>query len=531
MLVHGRRARLLPVLFAMTARATISTGEMTTALIPRFSEASHKGGHGKVLVIGGSFEYTGAPYYAGISALKTGADLAYIACTEEAAIPIKSYSPELIVHPVLRTSRRVDELLEKAATRRASGGGGIAAACVVSAAGDASRCKEEDEISERAAIERQVVDESLALLRPLISRADSVVIGPGLGRDAVTLRTVARVIADIAQQHGRIITAARAAARAAAGGDAAASASTDTAAASSDASPHGSDAPRAAGGESLTPLVLDGDALYLLACVPELLTRAPANRIVLTPNKVEFSRLMAAVAGGGERSASAAGAAAAGTAVGSSNRAAQGPGRPSDWPAGLVADVQSYLASRPGGTSDAASCRPLRASAADSSEAFAQALQLSHALRGSVVLQKGPTDIIAVASLASDAAAGPPAAVCWTAVSSPSAPRRCGGQGDVTAGALGTLAAWAGRKKLLQPAIAVDAPVPVGAGALPFEDIAARALAAAADGASKLTRTAASLSFKKHYRSSTTPDIIACIGSAFVEAFGRDDDDAEVDSH
>lgn len=32
---------------------------------------NHKGQAGKVCIIGGSLEYTGAPYYAGVSALKT----------------------------------------------------------------------------------------------------------------------------------------------------------------------------------------------------------------------------------------------------------------------------------------------------------------------------------------------------------------------------------------------------------------------------------------------------------------------------
>ena len=51
-----------------------------------------KGENGVVGVIGGSFEYTGAPYYSAISALKTGSDLSQVFCHTEAAIPIKSYS-------------------------------------------------------------------------------------------------------------------------------------------------------------------------------------------------------------------------------------------------------------------------------------------------------------------------------------------------------------------------------------------------------------------------------------------------------
>jgi ATP-dependent NAD(P)H-hydrate dehydratase len=45
-------------------------------------------------------QYTGAPYYAAMAALKTGADLAFCFCAHEAAVPIKCYSPELLVAPV-----------------------------------------------------------------------------------------------------------------------------------------------------------------------------------------------------------------------------------------------------------------------------------------------------------------------------------------------------------------------------------------------------------------------------------------------
>jgi len=58
-----------------------------------------KGDSGIIGVIGGSIEYTGAPFYSGLSAIKTGSDISHIFCHKDAAIPIKSYSPELIVHP------------------------------------------------------------------------------------------------------------------------------------------------------------------------------------------------------------------------------------------------------------------------------------------------------------------------------------------------------------------------------------------------------------------------------------------------
>jgi len=52
-------------------------------------------------VVGGSIEYTGAPYYAATAALKGGGDLSWVLCHPDASIPIKSYSPELIVMPSL----------------------------------------------------------------------------------------------------------------------------------------------------------------------------------------------------------------------------------------------------------------------------------------------------------------------------------------------------------------------------------------------------------------------------------------------
>ena len=71
-------------------------------LVPPLVASRYKGQAGKVGVLGGCSDYTGAPFYAAISALKLGADLSHVFCEERAAAPIKSYSPELIVHGVLR---------------------------------------------------------------------------------------------------------------------------------------------------------------------------------------------------------------------------------------------------------------------------------------------------------------------------------------------------------------------------------------------------------------------------------------------
>eukprot|EP01041_Mallomonas_annulata_P014343 gene14343-30526_t len=76
-----------------------SVYEIGTRILPPLTRELYKGQMGKVGVLGGSRDYTGAPYYAATAALKFGSDLAYIFCAKEAAIPIKSYSPELMVTP------------------------------------------------------------------------------------------------------------------------------------------------------------------------------------------------------------------------------------------------------------------------------------------------------------------------------------------------------------------------------------------------------------------------------------------------
>lgn len=81
---------------------------LSRTIVPKLSDCKHKGQYGRIGVVGGSLEYTGAPYFAAISALKIGADLAHVFCQKEAAVVIKSYSPELIVHPLLDSENAVE---------------------------------------------------------------------------------------------------------------------------------------------------------------------------------------------------------------------------------------------------------------------------------------------------------------------------------------------------------------------------------------------------------------------------------------
>ena len=80
------------------------------SIVPKLTNDMHKGQCGRVCVFGGCIMYTGAPYFSAISALKTGADLVHVFCEKEAGQVIKSYSPELIVHPVLDTEYVLEEI-------------------------------------------------------------------------------------------------------------------------------------------------------------------------------------------------------------------------------------------------------------------------------------------------------------------------------------------------------------------------------------------------------------------------------------
>jgi NAD(P)H-hydrate epimerase len=85
------------------------------------SSDAHKGDNGKVLVIGGSKEYHGAPIYASLAASYLS-DLIYVASPKKCAKVIKSYSPDFIVFPtekdhfVLEDVEYLKTLSEKADT-------------------------------------------------------------------------------------------------------------------------------------------------------------------------------------------------------------------------------------------------------------------------------------------------------------------------------------------------------------------------------------------------------------------------------
>jgi hydroxyethylthiazole kinase-like uncharacterized protein yjeF len=70
-------------------------GDMLLVTRPRPSE-SHKGDFGRLLIIGGSETYSGAPTLVALGAMRTGVDLTYVAAPEKTARAISSISPNMI---------------------------------------------------------------------------------------------------------------------------------------------------------------------------------------------------------------------------------------------------------------------------------------------------------------------------------------------------------------------------------------------------------------------------------------------------
>ena len=60
----------------------------------------HKGEYGRVLIIGGSSRYPGAPALVALAALRSGADWTVIAAPKEAAKISVTYAPDLMIEPL-----------------------------------------------------------------------------------------------------------------------------------------------------------------------------------------------------------------------------------------------------------------------------------------------------------------------------------------------------------------------------------------------------------------------------------------------
>lgn len=95
---------------------------------PKRPEWSHKGDFGRLLVVGGSRLYSGSPAFNALAAYRAGCDLVTIAAPESVAGTIRSFSPDIIVHPIKgdyldkRHVKEITRLMEKS-TAMVIGGG------------------------------------------------------------------------------------------------------------------------------------------------------------------------------------------------------------------------------------------------------------------------------------------------------------------------------------------------------------------------------------------------------------------------
>ncbi|MFQ6128537.1 MAG: NAD(P)H-hydrate dehydratase [Thermoplasmata archaeon] len=137
--------RIISVDIGIPEDAERFTGPGELVYYPLPAKESHKGDNGILLIVGGG-PFTGAPALAGLSALRTGCDLVRIAAPEKVWKVVASFSPNLIVHPLN------GEFLNP---------------------------------------------ENLDTLFGMVADVDAVVIGPGLGREQDTLRTVREFVSEL----------------------------------------------------------------------------------------------------------------------------------------------------------------------------------------------------------------------------------------------------------------------------------------------------------------------------------------------
>lgn len=118
-------------------------------LFPRRDPNSHKGQNGRVLIIGGSLDYFGAPILAALGAYGSGADLVYLLVPECNFDVTRSFYPDFIVRKYLGN---------------------------------------------------YVNGRTLDIANELLSKMDCVLIGPGVSEDPESLRVITRIIQKTACQ-------------------------------------------------------------------------------------------------------------------------------------------------------------------------------------------------------------------------------------------------------------------------------------------------------------------------------------------
>eukprot|EP00039_Didymoeca_costata_P005339 m.80656 g.80656 ORF g.80656 m.80656 type:complete len:306 (-) comp12774_c0_seq2:1083-2000(-) len=132
----------------MSARAS----KFLRQVAPKLDGFAHKGQGGRIGVLGGSKDYTGAPYYSGMAALRVGAELCTVFTESSAANAMKTYSPELMVTPIYSWSN----------------------------------------LSARS--QHAGVTSMVELVKAMLPRLHVLVIGPGLGRNKIVMEACGKIV-------------------------------------------------------------------------------------------------------------------------------------------------------------------------------------------------------------------------------------------------------------------------------------------------------------------------------------------------
>ncbi|KAG5419829.1 hypothetical protein I9W82_001709 [Candida metapsilosis] len=149
--------------------------QLIQPLLPNF----HKGQAGRVCIIGGNEDYTGAPFFSSHSAALAGADLSHVICEKQAAPIIKSYSPDLMIHPYLLDLENPGLKLKDGELE------------------DLKKMSIEQVLNETNVLTKIIDDVILPKIQSLLTRMDIIVVGPGFGRDPLMLKSLVRIIEEI----------------------------------------------------------------------------------------------------------------------------------------------------------------------------------------------------------------------------------------------------------------------------------------------------------------------------------------------
>ena len=137
----------------------VGPGELS-AFYPKPKKDSHKGENGRLLVVGGG-PYYGAPALSSFAAQRTGIDLVFVATPKKVARAITSYSP-LLIKPV----RLAKDIAKHSPTL----------------------------IVKELHNENHLVSEDIKIVETLESKVDALLIGPGLGSEIETQKSVKKII-------------------------------------------------------------------------------------------------------------------------------------------------------------------------------------------------------------------------------------------------------------------------------------------------------------------------------------------------